>query len=71
MGGSGRRRKDTTEESGRRLRIRGAADLLFGAEALPGHLVSGGVDTEGLMPTITTTAWWIRPSRRSMSFKMV
>ena len=31
----------------------------------------GGVDTEGVMPTITTIAWWIRPSGRSMSFKMV
>jgi hypothetical protein len=40
-------------------------------EALPGHLVAGGVGTEGLMPTITTTAWWTRPSGRSMSFKMV
>jgi N-acetylglucosamine-6-phosphate deacetylase len=39
--------------------------------SLLGHLVSGGVDAEGLMPTITATAWWIRPSGRSMSFKMV
>jgi hypothetical protein len=35
------------------------------------YLVSGEVGTEGLTPAITTTAWWIRPSGRSRSFKMV
>jgi hypothetical protein len=42
-------------------------------EHMPGPSIQwpGGVDTAGLMPAITTTAWWIRPSGRSMSFKMV